>query len=46
MMFKSTHLGTSFPELAACSHAFEYLRDIVDVAMLCRTHGHKSNTEP
>ena len=28
-MFKSTHLGTSFPEREAWSHAFEYLRDIV-----------------
>jgi len=28
-MFKSTYLGTSFPEREAWSHAFEYLRDIV-----------------
>ncbi|MBD2551186.1 hypothetical protein H6G65_16660 [Microcystis elabens FACHB-917] len=28
-MFKSKHLGTSFPEREAWSHAFEYLRDIV-----------------
>lgn len=28
-MFKSKHLGTSFPEREAWTHAFEYLRDIV-----------------
>lgn len=28
-MFKSKHLGTSFPEHEAWAHAFEYLRDIV-----------------
>ena len=27
-MFKSMHLGTNFPERAAWSHAFEYLRHI------------------